>query len=122
MIPASARTFRCLVTPWRVMARKLSESTEIEAGPPFESRCSSARRVSSPSAANSNAALATCLTRCFDILLQPDQYFRPALLVVVENLGAACERNFVKAGFRQAQLCPLARRLQNERDPGAGLT
>src|SRR5438128_2664693 len=104
MMPAAARTWRCFLTPCRVIARNRSESSAIEVGPPSDNRCSSASRVGSPSAANSNAAPARLRsTRFFDILLQPDQDLGPALAVVPVDLCPPRERDLVEASLRYAQ-------------------
>src|SRR6185503_18173258 len=53
-IPARSRTPRCFVIAWRVSLES-SASCEIEAGSPEQSRATKARRVLSPSAANTRA-------------------------------------------------------------------
>src|SRR5258706_3588543 len=116
MIPAAARTWRCLVTPCLVI-EKSSASREIDAGPPSDNWRSSVSRVGSPSAANSSAALARLLSALrFGIFLNPDDDLGPALDVVLEDLGAAGERDVVEPGLRYAQPRAGARRFQREGD------
>src|SRR4030095_8070861 len=115
MMPAAASTWRCLVTPWRVMSC-CSASTEIDDGPSSDSGRTSMRRVGSPSAANISAALVRFRLVGFGILLDPDDDLGPAAAVVGEDLRPAGERDFVEAGLGHAQTRAASRRLEREGD------
>ena len=98
-----------------ISQERLSDSAEIDPGPPVERRSTSASRVSSPSAANSTAAVASGRSpRRFGMLLQPREHFRPALAVVVEHLAPPLERDLVEAGLREDDLGAAAGRLELE--------
>src|SRR5580765_5283208 len=115
MIPAAASTWRCLVTPCRVMSC-CSANTEIDAGPSSDNWRTSMSRVGSPSAANSSAALVRFRLVGFGILLDPDDDLGPAAAVIGEDLGPTGERDLVEPGLRHAEARAGARRLQCEGD------
>src|SRR5580765_2864129 len=94
----------------------------MDAGPPADRRSRSISRVGSSSAANNSAAPARLFSVLrFDILLNPDEHFGPSLAVVLEDFGAASERDFVEAGFGHRQPRPAAGRLEREGDRRPGL-
>src|SRR4029078_2655491 len=102
MIPAAASTWRGLVPPCRGMSCR-SASTEIDAGPPSDSWRTSMRRVGSPSAANSSAALVRSRLVGFGRLLDPDDDLAPAAAVVGEDLRPAGERDLVEPRLGHTQ-------------------
>src|SRR5687767_10025585 len=79
-------------------------------------------RVGSPSAAKTSAAPATVRSmRGFDMLLQPDDDFRPAPAVVGEHFRTAGERDPIESGFRDGDARPRSGGFESERDGGSRL-
>src|SRR5262249_50259107 len=98
--PACASTSRCLVTAWRVAAETAARCL-IESGPSAHSRPTSASWVWSPSAAKTGAAWPSLTARVLrrDIPLDVLHLLLPALLVALQGLGAARERDAVESRF-----------------------
>src|SRR5262245_56448719 len=103
--PASSSTRRCLVTAWRVNWVP-SVSLAMDCGSPLSSFDNTARRVSSPRAANTLARTLSALSRLgrlSDMALDVLDLLCPAALIHAEGLVATVDRNFVEAGFDDAQ-------------------
>src|SRR5215469_1156139 len=120
--PAPLRTCKCLVTACRV-TEEPSVRLVIERGPREESWATMAKRVSSPSAANTGAELLGLLCSLggmsqmfFDQL----DHRGPTLLVGRERLGAACQRDLVEAGLGDREHRSLRNFLQDEFDQSSG--
>src|SRR5215510_11722082 len=110
---------------WRVML-KPAASPVMDVGPSSHRRETSRRRVSSPKAAKIGAEPAN-LAFVFDLVLGKiflDQlnYNSPALLVVLECLGAARQRNLIEARFYDGQQNTAGRFLEGELDQRGRLT
>src|SRR4051812_40581828 len=95
--PALSITWRCLVTAWRLMS-KSAVSWVIDSGPSFDRRETRRRRVSSPSAAKTeaesvNSAIARALRgMCSQVFLDQGHDHGPPALVRGEGLRPARER------------------------------
>ena len=114
---------RCLVIAWRVSFDS-SESCEMEHGSPEHSLATRARRVLSPSAANTRArafGLAVMRLRILcDMALDILHLFGPAAVVPAECFGAPVGGNAVEAGLGEYEQCTSRNRFQPKFDKGAG--
>src|SRR6266700_6515543 len=120
MRPAPASTSRCLVTAWRD-TRALAPRRAIEPGPSVDRRNKRARRVSSPSAANSGAASRTAAgasgaTSDLDMFAHVVELFLPAAFVHAERLVASVRRDELEAGLDDVQARAAALFLQAKLD------
>src|SRR5688572_9419867 len=123
--PAFASTCRCFVTAWRVMSVP-EVSCAIDFAPLLHRKATSRSRVSSPSAANTGAALRNpalrsgALTRS-DMFLDVFHLCIPTLAVLAKRTEAAVRRYGVEAGFHDGHQRAACRVLQLERHQRGGL-
>src|SRR5262245_46395538 len=124
--PAFASTCRCFVTAWRVMSVP-EVSCAMDFAPLLHRNATSRSRVSSPSAANTgaalrNPALRSCgLTRS-DMLFDVFHLLLPAAAVHPEGVEAPVRRDVVEAGFYDGQQRAALRVLKLELHQGRGLS
>src|SRR5262245_2060961 len=106
-IPAATSACRCFVTAWRVTGAPAVRSTMVD-GPSEESRATSPRRVSSPSAAKTGAAPASAAPVALcrrDMTLDVQHLLGPAAFVHPERLVASCLRQPVEPGLDDGEAC-----------------
>src|SRR5689334_10521739 len=124
--PALASTCRCFVTAWRVMSVP-EVSCTIDFAPLLHRNATSRSRVSSPSAANTGAALRNPalrsggLTRSDDMVFDVRHLLFPTAAVHAEGVEPAMRRNPVEAGFYDGQQRAARRVRELERDERGGL-
>src|SRR5207253_2230174 len=98
--PAFSSTCRCLVTACLVTPLPVVSAT-IDIGPPADNDATRKSRVSSPSAANTGAALharaAAPLRRGFDVAADRFHLLRPAFIVAPICVAAAGCRHRVES-------------------------
>src|SRR5262249_7943285 len=117
-IPASSKTRRCLVTACRVRLVP-AVSREIDCALPFASLVSTDKRVSSPSAANTDARVLSAtdpLCRLFDMLCDVFELRAPTALIHSKRLVAPVAWQLVEAGLDDAQQRPRCCSLQGKLD------
>src|SRR5262245_60925277 len=115
-IPASSKTRRCLVTACRVRLVP-AVRREIDCALPFASLVSTDKRVSSPSAANTDARVLSAadpLSRLFDMLFDVSELSAPAALIHTKRLVAAVTWQLVEARLDDAQQRPRCCFLQGK--------
>src|SRR5688500_2409874 len=125
VMTAFSSSSRFLVTAWRVMSLP-EDSCAIDFAPLLHRKATSRSRVSSPSAANTGAALRNpalrsgALTRS-DMFLDVRHLCIPTLAVLAERTEAAVRRYGVEAGFHDGHQRTACRVLQLERHQRGGL-
>src|SRR5579864_6154245 len=110
---------------WRVRADP-NVRRAIDTVPPQERRATRASRVSWPSAAKTGAApfhfaAAFELFRMAEIFLDQRHHRRPSMLVCIERLRAARQRDLIEAGFCDGQKSVVAYVCQSKNDKRRGL-
>src|SRR6476646_7778718 len=121
--PALESTSRCFVIAWRETADSALRWV-IDSGPPAASRRSRRSRVSSPRAANSGAASATCaasIELAADMALDALHLLGPPCAVAAERIGAALGRKLIEAGFDHGEQRALCRLFPSDLDDRLGL-
>jgi len=114
-------TRRCLVIAWRVTSEP-AVSLAMDAGPPSQSRPTSRKRVSSPSAAKMGAdslglsPFAAALRGLFKVLLDQLDDHCPALFVCRERRRTAREGDSIEARFGDREHDAVRDLLQVEDD------
>src|SRR4051794_7635944 len=122
-MPAASSTRRCLVIAWRVRAEP-SASREIDCGGPLDRFPISASRVSSPSAANTEARRVSAVprsARAADMALDIDHLLGPAPLVHPKGFDAPVLGNGIEARLGEDEQSAAIDRLEPELDQGGWL-
>src|SRR5690606_13354463 len=105
---------------WRVMCA-FADRRVADCAPCSTSRCTSASRVPSPSAANTSAMCGPPTTACsatLDIFLHIPHLGSPAARVHEKGACTTMRRYVVEAGFRDCQVRAVCNRCQAELDQG----
>ena len=106
--PAASSTRKCFVTAWRVTPEP-AVRLAMDIGPAAPRRETRRKRVVSPSAAKTEAALLPSATamalgrRLRKVFLDKPGLHLPAAFVGLERLGSALQRNLIEPRLRNLQ-------------------